>query len=303
MGQTLTEPVTTKTTESTFNSHYKVGSSCMQGWRTNMEDAHTHILSLPKAKEVAFFGVFDGHGVVDRKGGAMFSNKRKVEEAIKEGFLELDEQMVGDSQLVREEVAGTTAVTILIKDSVIYCGNAGDSRAIASVSGKAIELSIDHKPSNEAESARIYAAGGYVEGDRVNGNLALSRALGDFGYKQVSDKSAKQQIVTAEPEIKKLEITQDVEFLVLACDGIWDVMSSQEVVDFCRKRLAEEKEPEQVCEELLDHCLAPANDSEGVGGDNMTVIIVCLLQNQSTQKYVKRLSTPPRLSTSPAKQE
>lgn len=62
MGQTLSEPVTTKQTESCQNKYLKVGSSSMQGWRITMEDSHTHILSLPDDPEAAFFGVYDGHG-------------------------------------------------------------------------------------------------------------------------------------------------------------------------------------------------------------------------------------------------
>lgn len=62
MGQTLSEPVTTKHTESCQNQYLKVGSSSMQGWRINMEDSHTHILALPDDPNAAFFGVYDGHG-------------------------------------------------------------------------------------------------------------------------------------------------------------------------------------------------------------------------------------------------
>lgn len=62
MGQTLSEPVTTKDTTVVRNSTYQVGSSCMQGWRVSMEDSHTHILSLPDDPGTAFFGVYDGHG-------------------------------------------------------------------------------------------------------------------------------------------------------------------------------------------------------------------------------------------------
>jgi hypothetical protein len=62
MGQTLSEPVTTKHTESCQNQYLKVGSSSMQGWRINMEDSHTHILALPDDPKAAFFGVYDGHG-------------------------------------------------------------------------------------------------------------------------------------------------------------------------------------------------------------------------------------------------
>ena len=75
------------------------------------------------------------------------------------------------------------------------------------------------------------------------GNLALSRALGDFVFKKNEKKSAEEQIVTAYPDVTVEKITPDHEFLVLACDGIWDVLSNQEVVDFIRGRLASNMEP------------------------------------------------------------
>ena len=75
-------------------------------------------------------------------------------------------------------------------------GNVGDSRAISSVRGCVEVLSLDHKPNNEIESRRIIAAGGWVQLNRVNGNLALSRALGDFIFKKNDTKKAEEQIVT-----------------------------------------------------------------------------------------------------------
>lgn len=74
----------------------------------------------------------------------------------------------------------------------------GDSRAIASINGNVDVLSLDHKPGNDTEIKRIQAAGGWVEFNRVNGNLALSRALGDFVFKKNEKKTAQEQIVTGE---------------------------------------------------------------------------------------------------------
>ena len=164
-------------------------------------------------------------------------------------------------------------------------GNVGDSRAIISVNGIAEPLSYDHKPANESEAKRIIAAGGWVEFNRVNGNLALSRALGDFVFKRNDSLPAEEQIVTALPDVIARDMTGDVEFMVLACDGIWDVMSNQEVIDYCRDRLAVGMEPEMVCEELLTRCLAPDSQMGGLGCDNMTVVLVCLLQDASWQQF------------------
>ena len=96
------------------------------------------------------------------------------------------------------------------------------------------------------ESKRIKEAGGWVAFNRVNGSLALSRALGDFVYKQNNEKKPEEQIVTAYPDVEVFELTSDHEFVVLACDGIWDVLSNEEVLDFVRQRIAEKKTPDTV---------------------------------------------------------
>jgi protein phosphatase 2C family protein 2/3 len=76
--------------------------------------------------------------------------------------------MASDDEM-REDLAGTTAICVVIKDEKLYCGNVGDSRAIASVNGNVEILSTDHKPNNDDERKRITAAGGWVEFNRVNG--------------------------------------------------------------------------------------------------------------------------------------
>ncbi|CAG2061849.1 unnamed protein product, partial [Timema podura] len=116
----------------------------------------------------------------------------RIGDALQQGFLDADQAMLHDESL-KDELAGTTAVVIIIKDNVLYCGNVGDSRAVASVNGSVNVLSLDHKPSNEIEIKRIQAAGGWVEYNRVNGNLALSRALGDFVFKKNEKKKAEEQ--------------------------------------------------------------------------------------------------------------
>lgn len=114
-------------------------------------------------------------------------------------------------------------------------------------------MSIDHKPEDEIELNRIIKAGGKVSSDgRVNGGLNLSRAIGDLGYKQNKELGPKEQMITALPDVKTLTIDPATdEFIVLACDGIWNSMSSQEVVDFVRCRLEKGAEKlSQICEEV-----------------------------------------------------
>lgn len=305
MGTTLSEPITAKESSYCQNELYRVGSSCMQGWRISMEDSHTHILSLPDDPGTAFFAVYDGHGgatVAQYAGKHLhkFILKRPeyeedIQAALKQAFLDIDSDMLYNESC-GEQMAGSTAVVVLIKNNRLYCANAGDSRAVACVSGQVEILSLDHKPNNDAETKRIYEGGGWVEFNRVNGNLALSRALGDFVFKKNGAKKPEEQIVTAYPDVETREITEDYEFLVLACDGIWDVMSNQEVITFCRERIAQGKYPEEICEELMTHCLAPDCQMGGLGGDNMTVVLVCFLHNKPYEYLIERCAS--RTSTS-----
>lgn len=118
-----------------------------------------------------------------------------IAEAMRKGYLAIDDAMLEEESL-RDVMSGSTCVSVIIRDGKLYCANAGDSRAIAGVNGKIEVLSKDHKPNNESELKRICEGGGYVEFNRVNGNLALSRALGDFVFKRNTEKSAEEQIVT-----------------------------------------------------------------------------------------------------------
>lgn len=309
MGQTLSEPVTAKETSCCENSVFKVGSSCMQGWRINMEDSHTHILSLPDDPGTAFFGVYDGHGgakIAQHAGRHLhkYIVKRpeykeddadSIVEALQQGFLALDAAMQ-EEETLKDELSGTTAIAILIKSEKLFCANVGDSRAIACVGGQVSALSFDHKPSNEEEVKRINAAGGWVEMNRVNGNLALSRALGDFVFKKNEKKRPEEQIVTAFPDVQVRDITSEWEFVVMACDGIWDVMTNEEVSDFVRMRIGTGMEPEGICEDLMTRCLAPDCQMGGLGCDNMTVVIICFLHDKPYSELVSRCAEPAKIT-------
>lgn len=190
--------------------------------------------------------------------------------------------------------SGCTAVTAFIKTTAkdpkrvekIFVANAGDSRCVLSQAGNCIEMSNDHKPTLDSERERIEYAGGYVSWGRVNGNLALSRAIGDFEFKRTFDLPVERQIVTAFPEVLDREVLEaEDEFLVLACDGIWDCLSSVKVVDIVRRSIANGKELADICEDLMDRCLAPDSDTGGIGCDNMTVCIVALLNGRSKDEW------------------
>jgi protein phosphatase 1G len=151
--------------------------------------------------------------------------------------------------------------------------------------GKAVSLSEDHKPDDDIEKTRIYAAGGTVVNGRVCENLNLSRALGDFQYKDFSKPYA-ENIISGVPDIKVVELTDEDEFLILACDGCWEQCDRQEVCDFVRGQLATSDKAganeehivkttclfldQNMCEEL------GGENFDGSGCDNMTMMIVQL---------------------------
>ncbi|CAL5218962.1 g716 [Coccomyxa viridis] len=172
--------------------------------------------------------------------------------------------------------AGCTAVVALVRGTNLWVANAGDSRCVASRRGRALALTHDHKPTDSVEMQRIAKAGGFVAEGRINGSLNLSRALGDMDYKQSKDLGPNAQMVIAVPEVRHLKLEEGDEFLILACDGIWDVLSNQEAVDFVRKRLARRMAPQAICEAMCDHCLAPDTQGCGKGCDNMSAVVVVL---------------------------
>jgi serine/threonine protein phosphatase PrpC len=126
------------------------------------------------------------------------------------------------------ESKGCTANVVMIREAgnTIYCANAGDSRCVMGKKGKAVNLSMDHKPELAKEKARITRAGSSVVEGRVDGNLNLSRSIGDLKYKKAKHLKVSEHPITCVPDVKKFKITKDCDFLVIACDGIWEDKSS-----------------------------------------------------------------------------
>jgi serine/threonine protein phosphatase PrpC len=175
-------------------------------------------------------------------------------------------------QPFRVERSGTTIVVVLITPSHVICANAGDSRAILHKGTGVMPLSFDHKPNNVAELERIVSAGGFVKGRRVDGDLAVSRGLGDFVFKSEEGLAPHKQRVIAEPDFMVYPRDhEDDEFIVLACDGVWDVVTNFECSKMIQDIIEEgETDLGLICEEVLDSCL------EKNSRDNMTIVTVAL---------------------------
>jgi len=217
---------------------------------------------------------------------------------------EEDEEGVIEADFTEEpgNDSGCTAVVAMIAGSKLYVANAGDSRCVVCRDGKAYEMSFDHKPEDEIELNRIHEAGGKVTPDgRVNGGLNLSRAIGDHAYKQNKTKALKDQMISSQPDIKVLDLDPAKDsWMILACDGIWNFMTSEEVVEFINPKM--EKTPEDklsgICEELFDACLAPTTEGDGTGCDNMTAVIIKFKPSLATCKDVIQTNGEPASSSS-----
>merc|ERR1711862_308548 len=169
----------------------------------------------------------------------------------------------------------------------VWCANVGDSRALLCRDGRAIQLSLDHKPDREDEAERIESAGGFVSFRRVLGRLAVSRAFGDEEYKVQLDRSNGKLLVIADPEIRVERLTPQDEFLFMACDGLFDVFSSQEAVDFIYKRLAEMPPNEQDPQKAVEDIVREAIHDRG-SRDNVTAMLVTFRRAIAPKKKKKK---------------
>ncbi|XP_035239977.1 protein phosphatase, Mg2+/Mn2+ dependent, 1Na (putative) [Anguilla anguilla] len=269
--------------ETKWGAGYALAS--MQGWRTQMEDAHTCAPEI--GAELAgwsYFAVFDGHAgsmvaqycshnLLDHilATGAVKAqeDQEEVKEGIREGFLRIDKHMHGLARRDGWDRSGSTAAAVLVSPARVYFVNCGDSRTLLCRDGRVGFYTEDHKPCNPREKERIQNAGGSVTLQRVNGSLAVSRALGDFDFKEVEWRPQTEQLVSPEPEVFEAERSPHDEFLVLACDGVWDAISNEELCAFVRSRLQVCEDLREVCTQVLDLCLYKGSL------DNMSIIIIC----------------------------
>jgi len=244
-----------------------------------MEDRHSTILNL--ADNIHLFGVYDGHGGTE---GAEFCEKKlhkailkeenfktNIKQAIYNGFLKTDAKFLEVCQMNVLE-AGATVNVCVITPTTIYVANAGDCRCIlATKNGKTIPLSVDHKPTDALELKRIETAGYYVEDKRVDGRLAVSRAIGDVDFKQTYGLGQAEQAVTCAPEITEHNRSENDDFIIIACDGLWDVMTNEEATTFVRERRTQEHGDLRIVAQQL------AENAVDIGStDNVTSLIINL---------------------------
>jgi serine/threonine protein phosphatase PrpC len=204
---------------------------------------------------------------------------------LKGAYLQTDKDFISPQDSPQ---SGSTAATVLLFGRRLFAANVGDSRVVLCRSGgQCVELTSDHKPSRPDEAARVRAAGGFILHKRVMGELAITRAFGDKSFKmgikamleedaeELAQEEAKDltaPLVSAEPEIASMVLSHNDEFLLLACDGLFDVFRSQDAIALARQELiAHRGEPAEVARILSDQAIRVRRSR-----DNVSILIIIL---------------------------
>lgn len=257
----------------------KVGFSSDIGQRESFEDTHVILESFGDYKDRSFFAIYDGHGGKEASEIASkllheillaeLKKGKDIPDALEKAFVDTDRQIEEDTE------SGTTAVVAFIDGQNLFVANAGDSRAVLDRGKLGVKrLSHDHRADDLDEIKRIENLGGFVtpkiEGfdvARVNGIIAIARSLGD---KEL------EELVSASPYISKTKLSSDDKRLILACDGVWDVISDEDAAGL----ISEVKDPHKASEILKDEALRRGST------DNISVMVVILTYSSVCAKIL-----------------
>lgn len=253
------------------------GIKCSQGTRPYMQDRHFAGLLCD---ETHFFAVYDGHGrngeeVAQHCADKLYENVQKLIEegldigtALRRAFFTTDETAPGAAE------AGSTAAVVILQNDMYWIAHCGDSRVIVGDDQGCSNSTEDHLPTRSDERDRIDAADGcviYLDGTcRVMGVLAVSRSLGDHSLRQYG--------VTAEPDIRIVTRRPEDEFILIASDGLFSVMSNEEAWGLARRSLQRATErgvDKRMSAKIAANVLVKVSESRGLR-DNLTVIVVNL---------------------------
>ena len=231
-------------------------------YRQSMEDIGVTIPNLTNDYKTSLFGIFDGHGgndvvkyIKDRIPEIIKKNLNDlypIEQCFINSFNKIDEEL----KFYDSEYTGSTATIVLIQDNKIYCANVGDSRAYIIYDNYIKKITFDHKCSVPEEAERIIKAGGKITKNRVQGQLVLSRSLGDLYVKKYG--------VINLPDISTNTIDYNIKYVIIASDGIWDVVDEKTVLNMSKMK----KNADDFCKDLVK--LAIEKESK----DNISCIVI-----------------------------
>jgi serine/threonine protein phosphatase PrpC len=257
-----------------------------------MEDAHfAHInVREVEGQPASLFGILDGHcgrRVADL-GSQYFPEfylshpdaGKNPAAALVDSGIRTDHRVF---QTIHRQDGGSTLIVGLILGRTLYVACIGDARAVLCEAGRAVAMSIDHKPTDPAEQQRVSRCGGMVHFGRVGGCLAVSRALGDFEFKFNGLKYVhKEYQVSNVADIRSINLTDASQFVILACDGLWDVMTNDEAVqwvtDYIGRAVETSKSATIDRSKVLNNCSqALAEHAVNRGSmDNVSVTLIAL---------------------------
>jgi len=288
MGNLLPAAVESVEFERHISEDIVATSAAMQGWRSDMEDKHTIRLRLPSHPNSALVCVFDGHAGIFASEFLAVKLWREIDnmtDITKEKISEVLQQMDINYSKLPCRLSGSTIVFGLIERPKpkkerykINIGWVGDSRAFAVKKGKLKELTSDHKPKDPTEKKRIEMAGGHVSIDnRVDGELAMSRAFGDWNFKKVGKNYVNSKVVCI-PSWQSVELEKG-DCLLISCDGLTEHLENKDIFDELLKlRDSNPHDPDVVLNGLLQKALKSGSR------DNMTAVLVELREGASFQK-------------------
>ena len=269
MGSLLSKPLTSKNIVSLRTPYLHCGSAEMHGCRIAMEDAHI-LREASKNPNDLIVGIFDGHNGAEC---SSFVAKAIEETMMEEPAFPLAHDRIQEIVMSADSAyfkaggeAGSTGVFALLHHNAVdesrsaykaQIINVGDSRAILwkSKTKSCVSVTVDHKPNTLTERQRIEAAGGHVSVGRVNGDLALSRAFGDFQFKGNHDLPMELQAVCTVPDIFMHDFDEG-DILIVACDGVFEAnFTNEEVAAFASENLLESEDPSLTACRVIDEAL------------------------------------------------
>ncbi|KAH9577481.1 PPM-type phosphatase domain [Trypanosoma melophagium] len=260
---------------------FEYGVASEQGSRKTMEDQHAMV-----AETIPFFGVYDGHGGTQcaeflRDNLHTFILSRpdvmtSPEQAIRAGIATAERAFL--TKCANEKIeSGSTCAIAMIVDDTLVTGNVGDTEIVLCRAGSPLLLSTKHSlHCNEAEEERVKACGGRIISNRVGHpkfnpqvlSLGITRAIGDAGFKLDEYTDGKPSGVIADAETRSTKLTDEDEFLIIGCDGLWDVMSYDRVVQFCSQLAAEDVPAQDITDRLCQEALRQGST------DNVTCVYI-----------------------------